>query len=344
MNLFLVFCYEDLSMMLEKNIILIFVLGAYSLLIAVFSVKLLRQRKVRIKFFAGILLSAWAMLNYKDLIIYLALPEPIQFNWIIMFDQLIVPCVGITLYEMYWPRRISYLAMLGHFSPFVLLFLIYCIYPAQILIYVSNLVVVVYSSMIIWSAVSSLRLNRHNEQEKKAIRKITNSFVGVVIVWILTCISPDPIWEIIYFIVSGILWCIIYHYIDTTYQLPSEVEMPMSADKSEHPFTALLQKLFAQDRIFLNSELALNDVARLIGTNRSYLSEYFNHELSTTFSDYVNNWRISHAESLIVSNCSSSIEEIAVSSGFNSISTFRRAFIKKHGVTPSQYRQNHKTD
>jgi AraC-like DNA-binding protein len=35
-----------------------------------------------------------------------------------------------------------------------------------------------------------------------------------------------------------------------------------------------------------------------------------------------------------------SLEEVAVNSGFNSTSTFRRVFTKKHGVTPSVYRQS----
>ena len=34
------------------------------------------------------------------------------------------------------------------------------------------------------------------------------------------------------------------------------------------------------------------------------------------------------------------IEDVAISSGFNSVSTFRRSFQKKYGCTPSQYRKN----
>ncbi len=327
------------------NILLIFVLGAYTLFIAVLSVTLLRQHKVRIKLFAGILLSLWTLLNCKDLIIYIILPESMQFNWLTMFDQLIVPCVAITLLEMYRPRRISNLQMLGHFFPFVLLFVIYCIYPVGSIIYVSNVVVIIYAALTVASAVRSLRVSRHTEQEKKAISKITNSFLGVAIMWILTCIQPNLVWEIIYFIVSGVLWCIIYYYIDKTHwqECLSESNSENQSVKSDYSFAEVLHNLFEQECIFLNPELALTDVARLVGTNRSYLSEYFNHELGITFNDYVNNFRVSHAENLIRSNSESSIEEVAVSSGFNSISTFRRAFHKKHGVTPSQYRQTPKS-
>jgi AraC-like DNA-binding protein len=34
------------------------------------------------------------------------------------------------------------------------------------------------------------------------------------------------------------------------------------------------------------------------------------------------------------------IEDVAIRSGFNSVSTFRRSFQKKYGCTPSQYRKN----
>jgi AraC-like DNA-binding protein len=36
-------------------------------------------------------------------------------------------------------------------------------------------------------------------------------------------------------------------------------------------------------------------------------------------------------------DCSMTQDEIATTVGFNSLSTFRRAFIKKHGITPRQY-------
>ena len=72
----------------------------------------------------------------------------------------------------------------------------------------------------------------------------------------------------------------------------------------------------------------------------AYISNYLNNVLGTTFFDYVNQYRLSYAEQLL-RQTKMSIEEIADRSGFNSRSTFRRAFLKRFGCAPSHYRLQH---
>ena len=66
-------------------------------------------------------------------------------------------------------------------------------------------------------------------------------------------------------------------------------------------------------------------MALAAGTNRTYLSRYFNRQNGQTFYDYVNSYRIQYAENLLKST-NFPLPEIAIKSGFNSISTFRRVF------------------
>ena len=57
------------------------------------------------------------------------------------------------------------------------------------------------------------------------------------------------------------------------------------------------------------------------------------------FYDFINGYRLAYAEELLRSaECNLSQEDIAQQVGFNSISTFRRAFQKKYGMTPKKYR------
>ena len=106
-----------------------------------------------------------------------------------------------------------------------------------------------------------------------------------------------------------------------------------------------LDSCMADDKLYLNQKLTLQDVAVAIGTNRTYLSEYLNTVLQKTFYEYVNEFRIKEACTLIDSQDEADrkpMQEIAELSGFNSISTFNRSFIKIVGSTPSQYAAKNK--
>ena len=99
-----------------------------------------------------------------------------------------------------------------------------------------------------------------------------------------------------------------------------------------------INKLFVEEKLYLNPQLKLSDVARQVGTNRTYLSRFFNQEKQMTFYDYVNNLRVDHAVGLLQKS-NLRLNVIAEQSGFNSISTFRRVFAAKQQCTPSEYRK-----
>lgn len=101
-----------------------------------------------------------------------------------------------------------------------------------------------------------------------------------------------------------------------------------------------LKKCMEEDRLYLNPKLTLQDVCSAIGTNRTYLSDYLNKVLKTTFFEYINALRISRACEIIdamTPENKQSMLEVSEISGFNSISTFNRSFAKIMGQTPSQY-------
>lgn len=96
---------------------------------------------------------------------------------------------------------------------------------------------------------------------------------------------------------------------------------------------------FEKEKPYLRDDLRLTDLQRVFPMSRSYLSQLFNKELGCSFSDYVNSFRIEESKRLLDTEPMASIQEIAERSGFYSISTFRRAFIKQTGLTPSEYRK-----
>ncbi len=103
-----------------------------------------------------------------------------------------------------------------------------------------------------------------------------------------------------------------------------------------------LEKEMQNKKLYLNPRLTINDVAQTLGTNRTYLSNYLNHTLQISFFDYINAMRIDYADELLASaDNNDTLELISEKSGFNSLSTFRRAFEKKHHCKPSEFRKNH---
>lgn len=96
---------------------------------------------------------------------------------------------------------------------------------------------------------------------------------------------------------------------------------------------------FEREKPYLNDDLRLTDLQRVFLISRSYLSQLFNKELGMSFSDYVNQFRVEESKRLMDAEPLASIQEIAERSGFHSMSTFRRAFIKQTGIVPSEYKR-----
>jgi AraC-like DNA-binding protein len=104
----------------------------------------------------------------------------------------------------------------------------------------------------------------------------------------------------------------------------------------------LEQKLFwimEQEKIYLSSELTIQDVAEKLNTNKQYISEILNRSFHKNFYDYVNDYRIEEFKKLISQPGSDrmNILGLAYEAGFNAKATFNAVFKKKTGLTPSQF-------
>ena len=128
--------------------------------------------------------------------------------------------------------------------------------------------------------------------------------------------------------------------------LPSPVEEKMittenTDDKGEHQLpdghsqttyeyiAPLLQKYCVDTQLYLLHDLNLSQLAKAIGTNRFYLSQYFSNQ-GMTYNAYINGLRINHFVSLyhetVDAHRSFSAQQLANESGYRSYSTFRHAF------------------
>ena len=87
-----------------------------------------------------------------------------------------------------------------------------------------------------------------------------------------------------------------------------------------------LESMMNEQQTYLKNDLLLNDVAKLLGTNRTYLLSALNSCAHMTFKEYINRKRIAHAEQLMAQYPLTPKTEIATLSGYNSMSSFYRNY------------------
>lgn len=88
-------------------------------------------------------------------------------------------------------------------------------------------------------------------------------------------------------------------------------------------------------------KFSLNDIADAVGKNPSYLSRVFSEQTGMTMQEYALNIRLEAAAN-ILEYSNESIGGIAEYLSFPSQSYFGERFKKKYGVTPAEYRKQHK--
>jgi len=102
-----------------------------------------------------------------------------------------------------------------------------------------------------------------------------------------------------------------------------------------------LTELMETKGAYSNPDLTLSDIARDIGTNKHYVSKLINEGFKKNFTDYINEYRIKAFINAIETDKNNNTFLFhAFEVGFNSKSSFNRAFKKMTNKTPSEYFSN----
>ena len=103
---------------------------------------------------------------------------------------------------------------------------------------------------------------------------------------------------------------------------------------------ARIETAMAKDALYLDPNLSLQTLAQHVGALPNQVSQTLNQEIGATFFDYVARWRITASKPMIAAG-DDSVLTIALDVGFNSRSTFYKAFNRETGMTPKAYRAAH---
>ena len=280
-------------------------------------------------------------------------------------DIIAVPIYGFILVELCRPGWIKMRWMVMTEVPFVVMSLLYVLTQNHLfymLLWVLSLAYGLWC--IVWVIHDLPRYHRWLKNEYSYqeninlhwLRGVTLLFFIILCIWVVDCIYPSTLIDTIYILSSLVGWMVVCYFInrqelvikEVIDSLPTETAEPLApaaadgeTEESDNErikaFSEQLEKLFTVDKVYLEPRLRLVDLAQKLGTNRTYLSNFFNKERQTTFYEFVNGYRISHSENLLTTT-DYTLDVVAELSGFNSLSTFRRAFSVKNNCSPQEYR------
>ena len=181
-------------------------------------------------------------------------------------------------------------------------------------------------------------------------KEVWQSFVVLAIVLLVfvvyALINENSIYIYVMLVMSALLICYLLWRVETLSDLSihfAPVESETVDDQSlskglsltnRDNIGALLQQHCIDTQLYLQHDLTLLQLAKTIGTNRLYLSQYFSC-LGTTYNAYINDLRIQHFVNLysevVAANRPFTAQQLAHESGYRSYSTFRLAFKQRMG-------------
>ncbi len=293
-------------------------------------------------------------------------------------DFVAVPVYGFILAELCRPGWLKLRAMAWAELPFLLLPALYAAFSQEWIYYALSALAAAYGvACFVWMWTELPRYHKRLRDEYSYeedinlhwLRGVTALYFLILLLWLADCVRPSAQTILAYLVLSLAGWMAVCRFIykqeivisavrdnapaadcarrsaergkAETSEAHAETDATPEGASPDEAFALIeekLRKLFEEEKAYLEPRLRLQDLALRLGTNRTYLSRYLNTRLHTTFYDFVNNYRLAHAESLL-RGTDYPLDAVASLSGFNSLSTFRRAFAAAHnGDSPQKFR------
>lgn len=347
-----------------------FMIGVATAFFAIFSIHILyfRQERTRYQTVLGIIMAIWSLWTAKDMVItfpHMYVPQVL--NWILIIDGWSAITYVVLVMEATSPgwttvRRLLWLAL-----PFVVFTVAYLCMPVPSVLYgyvgflwffAWGVVIVAWIRMKRYLKFLHANYSNIDDIDVSWLRPVFAFVIVGQLAWLVTSLYPRIFNDLVYYLLSIGLWLMVFHYswnfhpivmeaeeapadvvADLSGKSPDEVAESVSSKKLFALSEEKLEKLMAEQQLYLNPDLTLAQLAKALGTNRTYMSNWLSDACGQTFYNYINRLRIERESlPLMQQHPEYTIEHIAEKSGFGSVSTFRRAFLKFTGQTPQAYK------
>lgn len=336
------------------NNIIAFIIGVASTMFAMFSIRILFWRKNRSRFstILGCIMAVWCLWCVKDLVLtFPGMYRKEVLNWILIIDGWSALTYMILVYEVVSSGWLTWSRLLLLATPFAAFTLVYGLWPRMEVIYAYvaflwcfswSIVIIGYVKMKKTLAYLNDNYSNHDKIDVSWLRPVFFFCIVGQLLWLAVSFLASPVADIIYYVVIMALWLILLYYcwdFQPVRIKQDAVGQEGSKNKKAIPLPeGVLEQVVEEQQLYLNKMLTVADLAKALGTNRTYVSSYLSQQLGLTFYDYINKLRIERVSiPLIKEHPEFTFEYVANESGFASLSTFRRAFFKTTGQTPSQF-------
>ncbi|MBR4364788.1 MAG: helix-turn-helix domain-containing protein [Prevotella sp.] len=334
-----------------------FFTGFAAAFFAIYSGLLLRMKaRTRFQTILGILFAVWAIACTKDLVLLLPLSDYQRtLKTITVVDGYLLITFIVFLFELTMPGWTTVRRLVLTALPFSFFLIAYIITKSDVLlnVYVVCMMVTVLLIVII-SFVKARQYIKWVLENYSNIEDVDVSWIYYIIFcfainflsWMFIIWYDQPWTDTIYYIGTVLLWwsmmekTVFFNQVDW-----NKLDQSRIVRQPTYNFAEKLDEVMEKEKPYLNSDYKLEDLAQRLGTNRTYLSDYLHTTKKMAFYDFINQLRITKKSiPLMKLHPEYSVDQVASASGFNSISTFRRAFQKYIGTTPSVWREQLKSE
>ncbi len=200
----------------------------------------------------------------------------------------------------------------------------------------------------IFFLIKSIKLKNGNRKMKIIIAGLFLLFIIAQIIYFILVRNPEfkPEWD--YMISLAMTFCIFGIALMTFYKpefffqykhqkVNGEKYNTSSLTNTQSAELAQTIKSFVEkNQSFLDPDLRLPGLAEQLQLNSHQLSQAINENFNSSFSEWINQYRIEYACELLATQ-KYSAKEAGFQSGFNSISSFYQIFKKSKGITPARF-------
>ncbi len=207
--------------------------------------------------------------------------------------------------------------------------------------------------------------NTHSSTDRISLGWMRKLLYGVITIWLIDCANVYALnftdldvhysisWLIKFCFIAFIILIGFYGInqgnIFATVQVNDEKESTSAKEakkivsyKNAEEYTDKLIRYMQTEKIYLNNDIRIQDIAICLNLPVHVLSHIINTNLNQNFYDFVNTYRINEAKFRLLDEKYKSLTIVAIAfdCGFNSKATFNRLFKQYTGLTPSQFKKD----